>query len=41
MKEISLEEVEEALNEMKSGKAGGISGGMVKERCFGSVGLDS
>ena len=39
---ISLEEVGEAVNEMKSGKAswaGWISGGIFKERRYGSVGM--
>ena len=34
---ISLEEVEKAVNEMKSGQAGG----MLKERWYGSVGMAS
>ena len=37
---ISLEEVREAVNEMKSGsRAGWISGGMFKMRWYGSVGM--
>ena len=39
---ISLEEVGEAVNEMRSGKAPGhgwISGGMFKERWYGIVGM--
>ena len=39
---ISLEEVGEAANEMRSGKAPGhgwISGGMFKETWYGSVGM--
>ena len=41
---ISLEEVVEAVNEMKFGKspwAGWISGGMFKEMWYGSVGMAS
>ena len=43
-REISLEEVEEAVNEMKSGKAPGLDGFPVeclKERWYGSVGMAS
>ena len=38
-KAISLEEVGKAVNEMKSGKAGWITGGMFKERLYSSVGM--
>ena len=39
---ISLEEVGEAVNEMKSGNASGLDGFLVwlfKERCYGNAGV--